>query len=95
MACRPNRAAAIDAYSIAAADIPGGKGDGIPATSLADFQDGGKPCLAVAIKNDALYLVAASGGYGFRCQGADLLSRGKAGKAFLSVEEGAGILPPL
>jgi topoisomerase-4 subunit A len=36
------------AYSIAAADIPGGKGDGIPATSLADFQDGGKPCLALA-----------------------------------------------
>jgi topoisomerase-4 subunit A len=27
------------AYSIAASDIPGGKGDGVPATSLADFQD--------------------------------------------------------
>ena len=76
------------AYSIAASDIPGGKGDGIPATSLADFQDGGKPCLALAIKNDAQYLVAASGGYGFRCQGNDLLSRGKAGKAFMMLPEG-------
>ncbi len=76
------------AYSIAASDIPGGKGDGLPATSLADFQDGGKPCLALAIKNEAQYLVAANGGYGFRCQGSDLLSRGKAGKAFMTLPEG-------
>ena len=73
------------AYSIAASDIPGGKGDGIPATSLADFQDGAKPCRALAIKNEALYLVAGDGGYGFRCKGEDFLSRGKAGKAFLTL----------
>nr|MBL8410098.1 DNA topoisomerase IV subunit A [Dechloromonas sp.] len=75
------------AYSIAAADIPGGKGDGVPATSLADFQDGGKPCLAMAVSNEKLYLVAADGGYGFRCKGEDFLSRGKAGKAFLTLGE--------
>ncbi|KXB30328.1 DNA topoisomerase IV subunit A [Dechloromonas denitrificans] len=73
------------AYSIPASDIPGGKGDGIPATSLADFQEGGKPCLALAVSNDKTYLVAADGGYGFRCQGSDFMSRGKAGKAFLSL----------
>lgn len=73
------------AYSIAAADIPGGKGDGVPATSLADFQDGGKLCLAQAVANDKHYLVAGDGGYGFRCQGSDFLSRGKAGKAFLTL----------
>ncbi len=73
------------AYSIAAADIPGGKGDGVPATSLADFQDGAKPCLAMAVNNEKLYLVAADGGYGFRCKGEDFLSRGKAGKAFLTL----------
>ena len=76
------------AYSIPAADIPGGKGDGVPATSLADFQDGGKPCLAQAVSNDKSYLVAADGGYGFRCQGSDFMSRGKAGKAFLSLGDG-------
>lgn len=76
------------AYSIAAADIPGGKGDGIPATSLADFQDGGKPCLALATQKDQLYLVATSGGYGFRCKGEDFVSRGKAGKAFMNLPEG-------
>jgi topoisomerase-4 subunit A len=40
-------------------------------------------------------LVAKTSGYGFICTYADLLSRQKAGKAFLSVEEGATILPPL
>ncbi len=75
------------AYSIPASDIPGGKGDGVPATSLADFVGGGKMVLAQAIKSEMLYLVAASGGYGFRCQGEDLLSRGKAGKAFMTLPE--------
>ena len=75
------------AYSIAAADIPGGKGDGVPATSLADFQDGGKPCLAQTVSGDKLYLVASEGGYGFRCRGDDLLSRGKAGKAFMTLDD--------
>ena len=77
------------AYSIPASDIPGGKGDGIPATSLVDFVGGAKPCLALAVQGgEKLYLVAASGGYGFRCKGEDLLSRGKAGKAFMTLPEG-------
>ncbi|MFV0371303.1 MAG: DNA topoisomerase IV subunit A [Azonexus sp.] len=76
------------AYSIPAADLPGGKGDGVPATSLADFQDGGKLLLAQAVSNDKLYLVAGQGGYGFLVKGEDLLSRGKAGKAFLSLDAG-------
>ncbi len=76
------------AYSIPAADLPGGKGDGVPATSLVDFQDGGKTVLALAIKPEQQYLVAADGGYGFRVKGEDLLSRGKAGKAFLTLGDG-------
>ncbi|MGE5492083.1 MAG: DNA topoisomerase IV subunit A, partial [Actinomycetota bacterium] len=75
------------AYSIAAADIPGGKGDGVPAASLVEFQNGGKPCLAQAVAAGSTFLVASAGGYGFRCKGEDLLSRGKAGKAFMSVGE--------
>ena len=76
------------AYSIAAADLPGGKGDGVPATSLADFQDGGKLALAQAVSADKLYLVAGEGGYGFRVKGEDFVSRGKAGKAFLTLDDG-------
>jgi topoisomerase-4 subunit A len=40
-------------------------------------------------------LIAKTSGYGFICKYGDLLSRQKAGKAFLTVEDGAGILPPL
>jgi topoisomerase-4 subunit A len=76
------------AYSIPAADIPGGKGDGVPAASLVDFQDGGKLHLAVAVSGSRLYLVAGEGGYGFRVRGEDLVSRGKAGKAFLTLDDG-------
>ena len=76
------------AYSIPAADIPGGKGDGVPAASLVDFVGGGKTVLAQAITADRLYLVAGEGGYGFRVKGEDLISRGKAGKAFLTLDDG-------
>uniref|UniRef100_UPI0039E67562 DNA gyrase C-terminal beta-propeller domain-containing protein n=1 Tax=Azonexus sp. TaxID=1872668 RepID=UPI0039E67562 len=76
------------AYSISAADLPGGKGDGVPATSLAEFQEGGKLLLAQAVSGQKTYLVAGAGGYGFLVKGEDLLSRGKAGKAFLSLEAG-------
>ncbi|MDD2884049.1 MAG: DNA topoisomerase IV subunit A [Dechloromonas sp.] len=76
------------AYSILAADIPGGKGDGVPATSLVDFVGGGKTVLAWPVSADKMYLVAGEGGYGFRVKGEDMLSRGKAGKAFLTLDEG-------
>ena len=75
------------AYSIPAADIPGGKGDGVPATSLVDFVGGAKAVLACAISPEKTYLVAGESGYGFRVQGEDLLSRGKTGKAFLTLDE--------
>ena len=76
------------AYSIPAADLPGGKGDGVPATSLADFQDSGKTVLACAVSEEKIYLVAGEGGYGFRVKGEDFISRGKAGKAFLTLDDG-------
>ena len=76
------------AYSIPASDIPGGKGDGVPATSLADFVGGGKLALAHVVSAERIYLVASDGGYGFRCRGEDFLSRGKAGKAFLTLGDG-------
>jgi len=75
------------AYSIPAADIPGGKGDGVPATSLVDFVGGAKTVLACTISPSKTYLVASESGYGFRVRGEDLLTRGKTGKAFLSLDE--------
>jgi topoisomerase-4 subunit A len=41
------------------------------------------------------FSIAKTSGYGFVCTFGDLLSRQKAGKTFLAVEEGASILPPV
>ncbi|NJD24364.1 MAG: DNA topoisomerase IV subunit A [Betaproteobacteria bacterium] len=76
------------AYSIPAADLPGGKGDGVPAASLVDFVGGGKIVLAQTVTPEKTLLVAGEGGYGFVVRGEDLVSRGKAGKAFLTLDEG-------
>lgn len=75
-------------YTIDVSTIPGGKGDGVPLTSLIDFSDGGKMVFAAVFGSEDPVLVATSGGYGFRCKGNDLLTRNKAGKGFLTVQDG-------
>ena len=81
------------AYSIPVAAIPGGKGDGVPLATLADLQ--APCCQAFSNAPETLYLFANSGGYGFLAQLQDLLSRGKTGKAFMSLESNEQPLNPL
>jgi len=52
-------------YSIPVAQIPGGRGDGIPASSQADMQSGSIIVTAACGAPDSLWLVASNGGYGF------------------------------
>jgi topoisomerase-4 subunit A len=82
------------AYTVAVAQLPDGRGMGAP---LSSFVEMGASRIAHVIvgKPEAEYLIAKSSGYGFICTLADLFSRQKAGKAFLTVEEGAHILPPV
>jgi len=82
------------AYSMRVADLPGGRGDGAPLTTLVDFQDGGKLAQAITDTGDAPYLFANSGGYGFIAGIADLVSRNRAGKAFMSLDKGEKPLLP-
>ncbi|MDD2948396.1 MAG: DNA gyrase C-terminal beta-propeller domain-containing protein, partial [Rugosibacter sp.] len=81
-------------YSLRVADLPGGRGDGTPLNTLIDFQEGGKLAQVISATPEAKYLVASSGGYGFIASIADMISRNKAGKAFLSLEKGERPLPP-
>ena len=74
------------AYSVRVADLPGGRGDGVPLTTLIEFQDNAKLAQALTDAPEARYLFAGSGGYGFVASLADLVSRQRAGKAFLSLE---------
>ncbi|AQR66308.1 DNA topoisomerase IV subunit A [Aquaspirillum sp. LM1] len=82
-------------YTLDSSDVPTGRGDGVPLTSLVEIQEQAKVVAVLSAADDSRYLVASSGGYGFTTQLKDMVSRVKAGKAFLSVEADETALPPL
>ncbi len=82
------------AFTLAVASLPDGRGMGAPLSSFVELGTGKIAHVLTGLAGDEL-LLAKTSGYGFICTYADLLSRQKAGKAFLSVEEGATILPPV
>ena len=82
-------------YSVAAALLPSGRGDGLPVTSLIDLEPGTQPAHYFAGPVDALLLLANSGGYGLLAQAGDMHGRNKGGKAFLTLEAGEALLSPV
>ena len=82
------------AYTVKAAELPGGRGDGVPIATLVEFQDGGKPAQVVADAPETQYFFANSGSYGFICSVSDATSRQRAGKAFMALEKGETVLRP-
>jgi len=81
-------------YSVRVSDLPGGRGDGAPLNTMIDFHDGGKLTLALTAAPESKYLVAGTKGYGFIASVADMVTRNKAGKAFLALDKGEKPLPP-
>jgi topoisomerase-4 subunit A len=81
-------------YSVGVSALPGGRGDGVPVTSLIDLEAGTQPAHYFAGPADALLLLANSGGFGLLAQAGDMHGRQKAGKAFLSVDDADQLLPP-
>ncbi|NMG32452.1 DNA topoisomerase IV subunit A, partial [Aromatoleum evansii] len=82
------------AYTVRVADLPGGRGDGAPMTTLVDFQDGGKLAQVLTAEPESSWMFANSGGYGFICTLGDATSRQRAGKAFMTLEKGEKVLGP-
>ena len=82
------------AFSVPASDLPGGKGDGVPLTSLVELAPGARLAHVVDAQPGRKYLVANSGGYGFIVNSEDLLSRVRAGKTFMTIAEGEEVLRP-
>ncbi len=82
-------------YSVVIAALPGGRGDGLPVTSLIDLEPGTQPAHYFAGPTEALLLLANSGGYGLLAQAGDMHGRNKAGKAFLTLADGEKLLPPV
>jgi topoisomerase IV subunit A len=81
-------------YSVPVASLPGARGDGQPITTLIDLEAGTQPVHYFAGAAAATLLLSGSGGYGFLATVEDLVSRHKAGKAFLSLNAGEVLCAP-
>ncbi|MBS3912371.1 MAG: DNA topoisomerase IV subunit A [Hydrogenophaga sp.] len=81
-------------YSVPVASLPGARGDGQPITTLIELESGTQPMHYFAGPAHATLLLASTGGYGFLATVDNLVSRQKAGKAFISVGEGETICAP-
>ena len=85
--------AAGRAYTVRPSDLPGGKGDGVPVSSLVELQ-GSRIIALLSAPTETRVLMATSAGVGFIGRMADMVSRQRAGKAYMTVDEGAEMLPP-
>jgi topoisomerase-4 subunit A len=83
------------AYSVTAGDLPPARGDGAPASSLVDVQNGARILYALAGQPDLNIMVASTGGYGFLCRMSDMISNRKAGREFMSLEAGETPVAPV
>ncbi|WP_115307301.1 DNA topoisomerase IV subunit A [Kingella potus] len=82
-------------YTLDAAEIPGGRGEGVPLSSLIGLQNGAGPAAMLTGLPEQHYLLAGSGGYGFIAKLADMASRNKNGKLMMTLESGETVLPPV
>ena len=82
-------------YSISVAGLPSARGDGVPVTSFVELEAGSQILHAFAAPADAGVLLATEKGFGLTCVASDWQSRMKAGKHFLTLEDGDVPLPPV
>ncbi|MDF2490245.1 MAG: topoisomerase subunit, partial [Pseudomonas sp.] len=81
-------------YSLAAHSLPSARGQGEPLTGRLTPPPGAVFECVLLPEDDALYVVASDAGYGFVVKGEDLQAKNKAGKALLSLPNGAKVIAP-
>ncbi len=81
-------------YSVLVAQLPGARGDGQPITTLIELESGTQPLHYFAGAASAQLLLSASSGYGFIASVDNMVSRLKAGKAFVTCNEGETVCKP-
>lgn len=82
------------AYSLRIPDLPGGRGDGVPISSLIELQSGARIAQVLSTDPAREYFFANSGSYGFITALSELVTRQKAGKAFMTLEDNEKVLTP-
>ncbi|MCE2907587.1 MAG: DNA topoisomerase IV subunit A [Burkholderiaceae bacterium] len=81
-------------YSVPASALPGGRGDGVPITTLIDLEAGTQVAHTFAGPAETTLLLAGTGGFGLLARAGDMAGRNRGGKAFLTLEPGQKLLPP-
>ena len=82
-------------YTLDAAEIPKGRGDGVPIASLIELPSQASVVALLAGAPDDYYLLSGCHGYGFITKLEDLFTRQKAGKAVLTLDERETTLLPV
>ena len=75
-------------FTLRAADVPRGRGDGQPIRLMIDLANQDEVVAFFVWRDDARFLVAGSSGRGFVVKSADLIAEKRTGKQVLNVREG-------
>lgn len=81
-------------YSLPAHTLPSARGQGEPLSGRLTPPPGASFECVLLPDDDALYVIASDAGYGFVVKGEDLQAKNKAGKALLSLPNGAKVILP-
>ena len=81
-------------YTVPVSLLPGARGDGQPVTTLVELEPGTQLLHYFAGAPGAWLLLSSSGGYGFLATVENMMSRLKAGKAFISCGAGETVCRP-
>jgi topoisomerase-4 subunit A len=82
------------AYTLPAHGLPSARSQGEPLTGRLTVPSGASFAGVMMGPPDSTVLMASSAGYGFLCRLGDLVGKQKAGKAVLTLPQGALVLPP-
>ncbi|MCG5495288.1 DNA topoisomerase IV subunit A [Ectothiorhodospira variabilis] len=82
-------------YALAAHTLPSARGQGEPISGRLSPPDGARFVGVMMGAGEDLYLMSTDHGYGFICRMEDMISRNRAGKAVLTVPQGACVRHPM
>ena len=82
-------------YSVPVSSLPSARGDGQPITAMVDVESGTQIKHIIAGPENSRWLLVQSSGLGFSAKISDMMSRQRAGKHFINLEEKTQILRPV
>jgi len=82
-------------YAVAVASLPSARGDGQPITAMIDLEPGTQINHMLVGSAGQRIVLGTACGLGFICRLQDLHTRQRAGKQFVNLDEGAGLMKPV